>query len=173
MPDNAFAAACDAIVWHSCRSLCREVTTGEKRGGAMTDPVTAIAVGTIAKLAFDKFVESGAGELGKKAVAAAGDLVKTLQDKIKAKFQGNQRAEAAIATLEKENDPAALNKLEVYLDDEMQADPQFAAEVRQVAQQILNIQNQSNTSLNQQNINYGRDQNIFNQPQGDIRIGGN
>lgn len=135
----------------------------------MTDPVTAIAVGTIAKLAFDKAVEAGAGELGKSAVNAAGNLIQALRDKIKAKFQGNQRAETAIALLEKEEDPAALQKLEVYLDDEMQSDPQFATEIKQMAEQIINIQNQ-NASFNQQFNNYGRDLNVFNNPQGDINI---
>jgi hypothetical protein len=64
-----------------------------------------------------------------------------------------------------------LMKLETYLDDAMVEDKAFATEIRQLAQQIINIQNQNTTTLNQQNINYGRNQNIFNQTQGDIRIG--
>jgi len=82
------------------------------------------------------------------------------------------RAIAAITEVEAEGSAAALQKVEKYLDLEMVEDPTFAGELQQTAQQIINIQNQSSTTLNQQFNNFGRDQITFNQPQGDIHIGG-
>lgn len=77
----------------------------------MIDPTT-IAAGAIAKLAFDEFVKSGAGE-------AAKELVKTLKEKIKAKFEGNERATAALAEVERDGSEAALEKVGKYLDLEI------------------------------------------------------
>jgi hypothetical protein len=137
----------------------------------MIDPAT-IAAGAIAKIAFDEFVKAGAGEVAKKTVGGGVELVKALRDRIKAKFQGNERATAALAEVERDGSEAALEKVGKYLDLEMDEEQGFADEVRQMAHQIINIQNQSTTQIRQQNTNYGRDQNIINQPQGDIRIGG-
>jgi CHASE3 domain sensor protein len=117
-------------------------------------------------------VKAGAGEVAKKTVGGAVELVKTLRDRIKAKLQGNERATAALAEVERDGSEAALEKVGKYLDLEMDEEQGFADEVRQMAHQIINIQNQSTTQIGQQNANYGRDQNIINQPQGDIRIGG-
>jgi hypothetical protein len=92
----------------------------------------------IAKLAFDEFIKSGAGELAKKSVGGAIDQ---LRSAIKKRFVGkNSKAEVAIATLEDDSDrsidkAAALNKLSVYLDDEMD-DVVFAESLRQLAQQV-------------------------------------
>jgi hypothetical protein len=95
----------------------------------------------IAKLAFDEFIKSGAGELAKKSVSGA---IEQLRSAIKKRFVGkNGKAEVAIATLEADNDgaidkAAALNKLSVYLDDEMD-DLLFAENLQQLAQQVVNI----------------------------------
>lgn len=126
----------------------------------MTDPVTTIAAGAILNLAFQEFAKSGAGEVAKKTVEGSIALAKKLRDKITARFQGNAKAEAAIATLENDNSPAALNRLEVYLDDAMADDPVFAGELRQVAQQIINIQNQNTEGDRTYNQKAGRD--LFN-----------
>lgn len=126
----------------------------------MTDPVTTIAAGAILNLAFQEFAKSGAGEVAKKTVEGSIALAKKLRDKITARFQGNAKAEAAIATVENDNSPAALNRLEVYLDDAMADDPVFAGELRQVAQQIINIQNQNTEGDRTYNQKAGRD--IFN-----------
>jgi hypothetical protein len=106
----------------------------------------------IAKLAFDEFVKSGAGELAKKSVGGAIDQ---LRSTIKKRFVGkNDKAEVAIATLEADSDgaidkTAALNKLSVYLDDEMD-DLLFAENLQQLAQQVINIgkQEQHNATFN-------------------------
>jgi hypothetical protein len=134
----------------------------------MIDPAT-IAASAIAKLAFDEFVKSGAGEAAKKTVGGAIELVKALRDRIKAKFEGNERAAAAFAEMERDGSEAALEKVSKYLDLEMDEEEGFADEVRQIAHQIINIQNQSTTQIKQQNINYGRDQFVINQP-GNVEI---
>jgi hypothetical protein len=118
------------------------------------DPLTLTA-GAIAKLAFDEFVKSGAGELAKKSVGGAIDR---LRSTIKTRFQGNKKAETAIATLETPGDlapiadkEAALTKLSVYLEDEMDDAP-FAENLQQLAQQVVNIgkQEQNTTQINVQ-----------------------
>jgi hypothetical protein len=130
---------------------------------------TAIAAAKVAELAFNEFIKSGAGEIAKKTVGGAIDLVKNLRDKIKAKFQGNERAEKAIAEVEKEGNSAALDKVTKYLDLELVEDEAFATEVRQIAQQIIN-QNQNNSS--REYNNYGRDQINIETIQGNPKIGG-
>lgn len=126
----------------------------------MTDPLTTITASTILGLAFQEFAKAGAGDLAKKSLSGAIDLVKSLRDKLRAKFQGNAKAEAAIQSIATEGSPAALSKLEVYLDDAMTDDATFATELRQMAQQIINIQNQNTEGDRTYNQTAGRD--IFN-----------
>jgi uncharacterized protein involved in tellurium resistance len=134
------------------------------------EPVSAIAVSTIAQLAFNEFIKSGAGELAKQSLGGAIELAKQLRHKIQAKLQGNDRAQKAIAELEQQGTPATLEKVTKYLDLEMAEDETFAAEVRQIAQQIVNIQNQ--TVSNREYNNYGRDQINIETIQGNPTIGG-
>jgi hypothetical protein len=96
----------------------------------------------IAKIAFDEFVKSSAGEVAKKAVGGA---IEQLRSTIKNRFKGNQKAETAIEKIEKEQSPEALNKLSVYLDDEMD-DSQFAETLQQLAHQVINIGKQEQNS---------------------------
>lgn len=106
----------------------------------------ALTGAAIAKLAFDEFVKSGAGEVAKKAVGGA---IEQLRSAIKKRFEGNKKAEDAIVKVEKEQSPEALNKLSVYLDDEME-DLQFAQTLQQLAQQVISIskQEQNNATFN-------------------------
>ncbi|MBD2319057.1 hypothetical protein [Phormidium tenue] len=134
------------------------------------EPITAIAAAEIVKIAFQEFAKSGAGELAKKSVGGAIDLVKNLRDKIKAKFQGNERAEKALAEVEQNGNSTALDKVTKHLDLELDEDEAFATEVRQIAQQIINIQNQNNSS--REYNNYGRDQINIENMQGNQKIGG-
>lgn len=123
----------------------------------MTDPLTTITAGTILNLAFQEFAKAGAADLAKKSLSGAIDLVKNLRDKLRAKFQGNTKAETAIQSVETEGSPAALSKLEVYLDDAMTDDATFATELRQMTQQIINIQNQNTEGDHIYNQTAGRD----------------
>lgn len=133
----------------------------------------ALTGAAIAKLAFDEFIKSGAGEVAKKAVGGA---IEQLRSAIKARFAAkNAKAETAIATIESaadtttEQKTAALNKLSVYLDDEMDDTP-FAQTLQQLAQQVINIQDQSTS--NREYNNYGRDQINIDNITGNPRIGG-
>ena len=121
------------------------------------EPITAIAGAKLVELAFNEFVKSGAGEIAKKTVGGAIDLVKNLRDKIKAKFQGNERAEKALAEVEQNGNSAALDKVTKYLDLELVEDEAFARDVKQIAQQIINIQNQNTEGDRTYNQNAGRD----------------
>ncbi len=134
------------------------------------DPTTAIAASTIAQLAFNEFIKSGSGELAKKSLGSAIDLVKNLRERIRTKFQGNGRAETALAEVEQQGNLAALEKVTKYLDVEMMEDEVFATQVRQIAQQIINIQNQ-NLSTREYN-NYGRDQFNVENMHGNQKLGG-
>jgi hypothetical protein len=114
-----------------------QVTTGEKRtGGAMTDPVTAITAGAIAQLAFNEFIKSSAGEAAKKLTGEALAKANELRQLIWAKFRGSDRAETALAEVEKEATPAALDKVTKLLDAEMALEPDFAAQIRQLAEEV-------------------------------------
>ena len=131
--------------------------------------ITAIAAVEIVKIAFQEFAKAGAGELAKKSVGGTINLIKNLRDKIRAKFQGNERVEKALTEVEQGNSEA-LGKVVKYLDIELDKDEVFAKEVRQIAQQIINIQNQNNSS--REYNNYGRDQINIENIQGNPRIGG-
>lgn len=122
------------------------------------EPVTALTAGVIVKIAFEEFAKAGGSELAKKSLGGAIDLVKALRDKIQAKFKGNDRAETAIAEVEQQATPVALEKVTKYLDLEMMEDDGFATEIKQIAQQIINVQNTSSERTYNQTA--GRD--IFN-----------
>jgi hypothetical protein len=99
----------------------------------------------IAKLAFDEFIKSGSGDVAKKAV---GGLIEQLRSVIKERFKGkNPKVEETIIKIEQERSPEALNKLSVYLEDEMD-DLQFAQNLQQLAQQVINISKQEQSNVN-------------------------
>jgi len=134
------------------------------------DPLTT----TIAQLAFNEFIKSGAGELAKKALGGTLDLANQLRIKIEAKFKGNSKAEADLAELKNQGSMVSLEKVIENLEVEMGKDKVFATELQQLSQQINNYQNRNTETFKQQNNNYGRDLNVnnVNQPQGNIKIGG-
>ncbi|MGG6266248.1 hypothetical protein ACQ4M3_05335 [Leptolyngbya sp. AN03gr2] len=126
------------------------------------EPFTLTAAG-IATLAFGEFVKAGAGEMAKKAIAG----IEPLRSMTKQRFAGQKKAEAAIEKIEQDGSPEALNKLSVYLDDEMK-DVTFAQSLQQLANQITNVQN----NVDRQYNNYGRDQITIENITGNPRIGG-
>ncbi|MGQ9871844.1 hypothetical protein [Leptodesmis sp.] len=92
------------------------------------EPVT-LAAGSIAQLAFNEFIKSSTGEAAKKLTGEALAKANELRKAIWAQFRGNARAETALAKVEKEGTPAALEKVTKYLDLEMDEDQTFAADV--------------------------------------------
>ena len=138
------------------------------------EPITTLAASAIVKLAFDEFIKTGAGEVAKKSLAGTGNLVKVLQDRIRLKFEESEKEKAILVEVKDQRTPKSLDKLTEVLCIAMAQDKAFTSEIQQISHQIINIQNQnqSTTDLKQQNINQGRDQFILNQPHGEIRLGG-
>jgi hypothetical protein len=138
----------------------------------MTDPIVTIATADIVRLAFNEFIKASAGETAKKLTDEALTKAGELRQKVVSWFQNKQDARAikSIASIQEQSSFEALNKLTTYLDDEMEAEPTFAQDLRQTAQQIINIQSPS--SLNRQYNNYGRDMINVERIQGNPVIGG-
>lgn len=112
----------------------------------MAEPVTLTAA-MIVTLAFTKFLESGAGELGKKFTETAITKMEQLRQKISEKLQGNRYAESALTAVQKERSERALGQLELYLQQEMDRDPQFAYEVKTLAEEINKGKLQDNSTM--------------------------
>ncbi len=118
------------------------------------EPITLTAT-AIATLAFQKFLETGAGELGKKFTETAIAKMDELRQKIWDKLRGNSKAEKALTSVEK-GSKQELDRLAVYLQDVMEDDPQFASQVRAIAQQINAGKLQDKSSMTQINRDQAR-----------------
>jgi hypothetical protein len=116
----------------------------------MTDPVTALTASAIASLAFQEFVKSGAGDLAKRFTGEAIAKMDELRQKILVKLKGKPKAEKAIAAVE-QGSKTDLDRLAVYLQDEMEDDPQFADDVRILANEINAGKLIDNSSMSQNN----------------------
>jgi hypothetical protein len=118
----------------------------------MPDPLTTITASTIATLAFQKFVESGAGELAKKFTETGIKKMDVLRQKIWERLRGKHSQAEAILLEAEAGDKQAIESVSKLLDVEM-LDRQFAAEIRAIAHEITLNQVQDNSSMNQ--TNYG------------------
>ncbi|WP_138506160.1 hypothetical protein [Nostoc sp. PA-18-2419] len=118
----------------------------------MADLITLAAAQAIAKVAFNKFFESGVGKLGEKFTEAGLKKIDELYQKIRKKLSGNAGASNALADVERGNQDA-LQRVAVYLLDEMQADANFATDVQKIADEINIHRVEDNSSQNQ--YNYG------------------
>jgi anthranilate/para-aminobenzoate synthase component I len=114
----------------------------------MVEPLTLTA-SVIANLAFQKFLESGAGELGKKftteAIAAMDSLRKKLWDRLRGK---SEKLDQALAQAE-QGDKKALETIAKNLDVVMDDDQTFATEIKTLAQQIQAGKIQDNSNMTQ------------------------
>lgn len=108
----------------------------------MVDPVTAAAAtftaGKIAELACQKFLESGAGELGKKFTTEAIAKMDILLKRIWTKLRGKPRVEEVKAAIDQTQKitPEQIHQIAPYLQVAMDEDPQFANDIRLLAQEI-------------------------------------
>jgi hypothetical protein len=104
----------------------------------MADPVTTLTASAIAALAFQKFLESGAGELGKKFTTEAIAKMDTLLKRIWAKLRGKPRVEEVKGAIEqtKKITPEQVNQIAAYLQVAMDEDSQFANDIQLLAQEI-------------------------------------
>ena len=110
------------------------------------EPATTLTAVAIANLAFQKFVEAGAGELAKKFTTDAIAQMDRLRQAIWAKMRGKPTAEAALTSIE-QGSKAELDRLTAYLQVAMDDDPGFADEIRLMAQQINAGKIQDNSSM--------------------------
>lgn len=103
----------------------------------MVDPAT-LTVGTIAALAFSKFLESSASEAGKKLMPAVLDKIDTLRRKIWEKLRGIPEVEELNTTVEQGGKVTEqqIKLLTPRLEAAMKEDEAFAQEVRQLASEI-------------------------------------
>ncbi|MDB9372791.1 hypothetical protein [Nodularia sphaerocarpa] len=115
----------------------------------MVDLTVALA---IANIACSKFFESSVGKLGEKFTETGVKKIGDLYTMIRQKLSGNTAANNALAEVEKGKEDA-LHRVAVYLLDEMQADPDFAQDVKKIADEI-NIHRVEDNSSQTQN-NYG------------------
>jgi hypothetical protein len=104
----------------------------------MADPVTTLTASAIATLAFQKFIDSAAGELAKKFSTEAIAKMDTLLKRIWAKLRGKPRVEEVKATIDQTHTitPEQVNQIAAYLQVAMDEDPQFARDVQMLAQEI-------------------------------------
>lgn len=103
----------------------------------MVDPVTTLIASAIATLAFQKFLETGAGELAKKFSTEAIAKMETLLKRIWAKLRGKPRVEEVKAAIDQTHKitPEQVNQIAAYLQVAMDEDPQFANDIRLLAQE--------------------------------------
>lgn len=103
----------------------------------MSDPATALTVAVITELAFKKFLETAAGEAAKQFTQSALSKMDDLRKKIVGRLGTQQGATEAIVKLESQSGTAAdVEAIADYLKIAMREDPQFANELRLMAQEI-------------------------------------
>ena len=113
----------------------------------MVDPVSALTAGVIADLAARKFIESGAGKLAEKFTESAIQKMGDLWNRIKNRLSGkSERLDEAIVKVER-GDRTALETVTKYLDVAMDDYPEFATEIKQLAQEIHAGKIQDNSSM--------------------------
>lgn len=122
----------------------------------MTDPATALTVGVIAELAFKKFLETAAGaavtKLADSFTEAALSKMDELRKKIVARLSGVAGAKAAIEKLEGQAGTSAdVETVADYLKIVMREDPQFADELKLLANEINAGKIQDDSQMTQNN----------------------
>ena len=109
------------------------------------EPITLTAT-AIATLAFQKFLETGAGELGKKFTETAIAKMDELRQKIWDKLRGNSDAENALNNVE-QGIKEDLPDVATYLKAAMKNDQEFASQVQTIAQEINAGKIQDNSKM--------------------------
>jgi hypothetical protein len=119
------------------------------------EPISTLTATTIASLAFQEFIKSGAGELAKKFTAEAIAKMNDLRELIWQKLQGNPDA---VVTIEqaKNGSEEVLPELATDLKRAMDKDPDFASQVQAIAQEIHAGKIQDNSSMVQNNSGNAR-----------------
>lgn len=111
----------------------------------MSDPISTLTIAAFAFLSSvaqsepgKKYIESIVGKFGEKTLEAGLGKIGELRRMIGEKLRGNVNAERAIAAADEGNE-AAIEDVADYLKVAMKEDPDFATQIQQVAQEIINI----------------------------------
>ncbi|MHC5823232.1 MAG: hypothetical protein ACYT04_47210 [Nostoc sp.] len=116
----------------------------------MADPLTTLTASAITALAFQEFVKSGAGELAKKfttsAIAKISELRKKIWDRLHGKYDKAQELLPKAET----GDKQAIDTIAKLLDVEM-LDPEFAADIQVMVQEINAGKLLDNSNMTQNN----------------------
>ena len=112
------------------------------------EPITLSTVTAIATLAFQKFLETSAGELSTKFTSVAISKMDQLRKMIWQKLRGNSDAENALKNIEdrKEKD---LSEVATYLKAAMNKDPEFTSQIEIIADEINAGKLQDNSQITQ------------------------
>lgn len=117
----------------------------------MLEPISTAAATAIAKIALDKFVESGAGELGKRLSEGAMAKLMALGSAVWQRIRGSDRATAVLQQAE-QGDAGAVQQLGKYLKAQWNNDLEFAEEVRKLADdlhfELTQIEDNSSMTMN-------------------------
>ncbi|MGB3238910.1 MAG: hypothetical protein WBB29_11470 [Geitlerinemataceae cyanobacterium] len=124
----------------------------------MMEPISTAAAMTIAKIALDKFIEGGAGELGKNLTVGISQKVQKLGTLVWNRIHGSAKA---VEVLEKaaEDRPEEMQKLKNYLHSLWKDEnSEFAREVKKLADEIHFelTQIEDNSSMTQTNQDNAR-----------------
>jgi hypothetical protein len=101
----------------------------------MIEPISTAAAMTIAKIAFDKFIEGGAGELGKKVTEGMTNKIQQLAQAVLSRLKGNAEAIKVLQAAE-QGSVEDTQKLTNYLDALWEKNPEFSKQVQQLAKEI-------------------------------------
>jgi hypothetical protein len=115
-----------------------------------------ITAATIATLAFQKFVEAGAGELAKQFTQDAIQKMDGLRKLVWSKLiHRDPDLRPTAQTIEQSHKitPEQLEEITAHLQIAMKKEPQFAQQVQTIAYEITLMRIEDNSSMNQ--INYG------------------
>jgi hypothetical protein len=119
----------------------------------MADPLTA---GLLVTLAVQEFVKSGTGDLAKRFTADAIAKIPVLWGKIKTRLTGKSaKVDEALAKVEG-GDSTAVETLTKNLDVILDEDPDFAEELKILAQTIQAGKIQDNSSMIQNNYDIAK-----------------
>ena len=122
----------------------------------MIEGLTWAAAQAIAKIALDKFVETGAGKLGEKLSEAVAAKIKALGEVVWNRLRGSETAVKVLegAAEEKPEAVAALKQeLDVLWQDEQS---EFVKEVKQLATEIYQLHIGTQEGRNVMNVSGGQ-----------------
>ena len=101
----------------------------------MIESISTAAAMTIAKIAFDKFIEGGAGELGRKVTEGITNKVEQLAQAVWPRLKGNAEALKVLQAAE-QGSVENTQKLTNYLNTLWTNNPEFGEQVQQLAKEI-------------------------------------